>query len=98
MDCQHCYEVGIREGYQTGFDDARRGSPAREESSGDRRTLEEIQTTIPLVKEKRKPTAANKKYSKAFKKLAPSFKLKSGSWKKNGFKNCCKASHKMCKK
>ncbi|AXH79587.1 MAG: hypothetical protein [Circular genetic element sp.] len=49
-------------------------------------------------KPKRKATAANRKYSKAFKKLAPKFKLKSGSWKKNGFANCCKAAHKMCKK
>ena len=49
-------------------------------------------------KPKRKPTAANRAYSRAFKKLAPGFKLKSGSWKKNGFANCCKASHKMCKK
>ena len=50
------------------------------------------------AKPKRKPTAANRAYSRAFKKLAPKFKLKSGSWKKNGFANCCKASHKMCKK
>jgi len=98
MDCQHCYEVGIREGYESGFDDARRGGVSREPSDGDRRNLQEIESAIPLVKEKRKPTAANKKYSKAFKKLAPSFKKNNGSWKKNGFKNCCKASHKMCKK
>jgi hypothetical protein len=55
-------------------------------------------TLAAAEKPKRKPTAANRKYSKAFKKLAPSFKLKNGSWKKNGFSNCCKASHKMCKK
>ena len=50
------------------------------------------------AKAKRKPTAANRAYSRAFKKLAPKFKLKNGSWKKNGFANCCKASHKMCRK
>lgn len=94
MDCKHCYEVGIQEGYQSGYDDARRGSPARADDEGDRRSLEEIKN-VPI---KRKPTAANKKYAKAFKKLAPTFKKKNGSWKKNGFKNCCKASHKMCKK
>jgi len=49
-------------------------------------------------KKKRKPTAANRAYSRAFKKLAPKFKLKSGSWKMNGFSNCCKAAHKACKK
>jgi hypothetical protein len=98
MDCQHCYEVGIREGYESGFDDARRGSPSREQSSGDRRTLGEIQNAIPLVKEKRKPSAYNKKYAKAFKKIAPSFKKKNGSWKMNGFKNCSKKANGMCKK
>jgi hypothetical protein len=55
-------------------------------------------TVATTEKPKRKATAANKKYSKAFKNLAPKFKLKSGSWKKNGFANCCKAAHKMCKK
>lgn len=50
------------------------------------------------AKPKRKATKANRAYSKAFKKCAPRFKLKSGSWKKNGFANCCKAAHKMCKK
>ena len=64
----------------------------------ERARLTALDNPPPEVKQKRKPTAANKKYSKAFKKLAPKFKLKNGSWKKNGFKNCCKASHKMCKK
>ena len=58
----------------------------------------ESEGAVEEAKAKRKPTAANKKYSRAFKKLAPSFKLKNGSWKKNGFSNCCKASHKMCRK
>ena len=49
-------------------------------------------------KPKRKPTAANRAYSKAFKKLKSKYMKKSGGWKKNGFANCCKASHKMCKK
>lgn len=99
MDCQHCYEVGIQEGYQSGYDDARRGSPAREDAEGDRRTLEEIQGQVKLAAEKpkRKPSAANKKYAKAFKKVSPSFKKKNGSWKKDGFKKSCKAAHKMCK-
>jgi hypothetical protein len=49
------------------------------------------------VKPKRKVTAANRAYSKAFRKVQSRFKLKNGSWKKDGFKNCCKAAHKMCK-
>jgi len=56
--------------------------------------IEEVATAKP----KRKPTAANRAYSKAFKKLKSKYMKKSGGWKKNGFANCCKASHKMCKK
>lgn len=50
------------------------------------------------VKPKRKVTAANRAYSKAFKKMEKKFKKKAGGWKKNGFKNCCKAAHAMVKK
>jgi len=49
------------------------------------------------VKQKRKATAASKRYGKAFKKLAPQFKLKSGSWKVNGFRNAVRAAHKLAK-
>ena len=103
MDCNHCYDLGIREGYARGFKDAEQGSiadrggdpgPARPERT--MMEVEEFGTVKPVVK--RKPTAANKKYAKAFKKLAPTFKKKNGSWKKDGFKKCSKASHKMCKK
>jgi len=103
MDCDHCYSLGIREGYARGFKDAeqatiadRGGDPGASRPERTMMQVEEFGTVKPVVK--RKPTAANKKYSKAFKKLAPTFKKKNGSWKKNGFKNCCKASHKMCKK
>ena len=65
---------------------------------GSERESEGAELAAEESKPKRKPTAANRAYSRAFKKLAPEFKLKSGSWKKNGFANCCKASHKMCKK
>ena len=57
--------------------------------------IEEARST---EKPKRKPTAANRAYSKAFKKLKSKYMKKNGGWKKNGFSNCCKASHKMCKK
>jgi len=65
---------------------------------GSERESEGAMEQAAAAKPKRKPTAANRAYSRAFKKLAPKFKLKNGSWKKNGFANCCKASHKMCKK
>lgn len=46
---------------------------------------------------KRKASAASKRYGRAFKQIAPSFKLKNGSWKKNGFRNAVRAAHKLAK-
>jgi len=47
---------------------------------------------------KRTTSAYNRKYKAAFKKLAPKYKLKSGKWKKNGFKSAVRAAHKAVKK
>ena len=47
---------------------------------------------------KRKSSAYSRKYKKAFKKIAPKYKLKSGKWKKGGFKAAVKAAHKEAKK
>jgi hypothetical protein len=49
-------------------------------------------------KPKRKASAYSVRYGKAFKRLAPKYKLKSGSWKKNGFRLCAKAARKVAKK
>ena len=66
---------------------------------GSEKSLEpQIDEASAISKPKRKPTAANRAYSKAFKKLKSKYMKKSGGWKKNGFANCCKAAHKMCKK
>ena len=46
---------------------------------------------------KRKVSASQRRYGRAFKKLAPQFKLKSGAWKKNGFRNAVRAAHKLAK-
>jgi len=46
---------------------------------------------------KRKASAYSKRYGKAFKNISSRYKLKSGSWKKNGFKNCAKAARKIAK-
>lgn len=43
---------------------------------------------------KKRKTARQIAYGKAFKQLAPKYKLKSGKWKKDGFKQCVKAAHK----
>lgn len=47
---------------------------------------------------KRASSAYNRKYKASFKKLAPKYKLKSGKWKKGGFKAAVKAAHKAVKK
>ena len=43
---------------------------------------------------KKRKTPRQVAYAKAFKRLAPQYKLKNGKWKKDGFKNCVRAAHK----
>lgn len=61
---------------------------------------ERVESTVPVVatKAKRKVSAYNRRYKKAFKKIAPRYKLKSGKWKAGGFKRAVKAAHKEAKK
>ena len=47
---------------------------------------------------KRKASAYSKRFGKEFKKVAPSFKLKNGKWKVNGFRSAVRAAHKLAKK
>lgn len=47
---------------------------------------------------KKRKTAYMRRYEKNFKKIENDYKLKSGKWKKNGFKNAVKMAHKMSKK
>jgi len=54
-------------------------------------------STSPKVKAKRAPSAYNKAYSKAFKKVSPRFKKKGGGWKKDGFKRAGAAARKLMK-
>ena len=49
-------------------------------------------------KPKRKASAYSKRYGKMFKRVAPKYKLKNGSWAKDGFKRAQKAAHKLTKK
>jgi len=51
-----------------------------------------------VKKVKRKTSAYSRKYKAAFKKIASKYKLKSGKWKKGGFKAAVKAAHKAVKK
>jgi hypothetical protein len=56
-----------------------------------------IVDTVIIKPVKRKASAASKRYGKAFKKVAKNYKLKNGSWKKNGFKLAVRAAHKLAK-
>ena len=44
---------------------------------------------------KRKPTKYNRAYAKAFKSVAHKYKLKTGSWAKNGFARAQKEAHSI---
>jgi len=59
--------------------------------------MAEIRAGKSVSKRKRK-TPKQAAYSRAFKKLAPKYKKKSGGWKKNGFKNCASAARKEAKR
>lgn len=49
-------------------------------------------------KPKRKTSAYSRKYKKVFKQISSQYKLKNGSWKKNGFKRAVKEAHKLVQK
>ena len=49
-------------------------------------------------KPKKRATAYQRRYKSAFKKIAKKYKLKSGKWKKNGFKLAVKEAHRLAKK
>tara|TARA_R110000796_G_scaffold193255_1_gene309800 strand:+ start:492 stop:749 length:258 start_codon:yes stop_codon:yes gene_type:complete len=49
-------------------------------------------------KPKRKASAYSKRYGRAFKQVQHKYKLKSGSWAKDGFKRAQNAAHAMAKK
>ena len=56
-------------------------------------------TTMPAERpRKRRNTAYQRKYKRAFKQIAPKYKLKSGKWKAGGFKKAVKAAHKEARK
>lgn len=45
----------------------------------------------------RKPSAYNKRYSKAFEGIKDAYKRKDGSWKKDGFKRAVRKAHYIAK-
>jgi len=57
----------------------------------------EVENVSAAPKKRRKKSKYHTAYGKAFKQLAPNYKLKSGAWKKNGFKRCASAARKIAK-
>ena len=47
---------------------------------------------------KKRSSAYSRRYKANFRKIAPRYKLKSGKWKKNGFRSAVRLAHKMSKK
>jgi hypothetical protein len=54
-----------------------------------------IEESVVAPKKRKKTTAYQRRYKKAFKAIAPKHKLKNGKWKKGGFKAAVKAAHKQ---
>ena len=52
----------------------------------------------PRKAKKKVKSAAQRAYAKAFKKVQSKYKLKSGKWKKGGFKRAVKEAHKLAKR
>jgi len=75
----------------------RRLIDSERESEGSTEGLRDTQSSV-STQRKRKASAYSRKYKAAFKKTASKYKLKSGKWKKGGFKAAVRAAHKAVKK
>ena len=74
---------------------------AKAQNRGQSQGLEDLinsQVREPTRKAKKKVSSYHRKYGKAFKKLAPRYKKKNGSWMKDGFKRAAAAARKEAKK
>jgi hypothetical protein len=85
------WERGYAAGWRAAMGDARRDIGA------DMGESPKARKAAP-AKRKRKASAYNRRYSAAFKRLAPKYKTKSGGWKKDGFKRCSAAARKEAKR
>ena len=50
------------------------------------------------VKKRAKSSKYGRTYKKEFRRIAPSYKMKNGKWKKDGFKKAVKAAHRATRK
>ena len=58
----------------------------------------ENQVSTSETKTKKRRTAYQRRYKAAFKKVQKRYKLKSGKWKKGGFRSAVREAHKMAKR
>ena len=61
-----------------------------------KKTVKQAKKVVKKVK--RAPSAYQKRYGAAFRKLASTYKKKNGQWKKDGFKRCAAAARKQAKR
>jgi len=67
-------------------------------TGGNVEDVQEVMETEPVSvaqKPKKKKTAYQRRYSKAFDKVKSKYKLRSGKWKKDGFKRAVREAHKL---
>ena len=75
-----------------------RGGETIMPTGGNVRDVQEVVETMAVEdtpKPKKRKTPRQVAYSKAFKRIAPKYKLKNGTWKKDGFKRCVKEAHRL---
>ena len=77
-----------------------RGGETIMPTGGNVRDVQEVVETVAVEdtpKPRKKTTAYQRKYKKAFAQVKPKHMAKNGKWKKGGFKAAVKAAHRMCK-
>jgi len=77
-----------------------RGGETIMPTGGNVRDVQEVVETMAVEetpKPRKKTTAYQRKYKKAFAQVKPKHMKKDGTWKKGGFKAAVKAAHRMCK-
>lgn len=77
-----------------------RGGETIMPTGGNVRDVQEVVEEVTVSErtpKKRKRSKYHSAYGKAFKEIAPKNKLKSGAWKKNGFKRTAAAARKVAK-
>ena len=77
-----------------------RGGETIMPTGGNVRDVQEVVETVAMEetpKPRKKTTAYQRKYKKAFAQVKPKHMKKDGTWKKGGFKAAVKAAHRMSK-